>query len=76
MRELDLVVPQRGIDEHGLKQGDVGTIVHCCSGGEAFEVEVVTVERQTIAVMTLTSADIRPFKPSEIFHVRELTTAR
>ncbi|GBC99829.1 hypothetical protein HRbin17_02360 [bacterium HR17] len=76
MRELDLVVLKRDIDEHGLKQGDVGTIVHCYSGGEAFEVEFVTVDGQTIAVVTLTSADVRPLKPSEIFHVRELTTAR
>lgn len=76
MRELDLVVLQRDIDEHGLKRGDVGTIVHCYSGSEAFEVEFVTVEGQTVAVVTLTNADIRPLRPSEIFHVRELTTAR
>jgi hypothetical protein len=76
MQVLDLVALERDIDEHGLKQGDVGTIVHCYSSGEAFEVEFVTVDGQTIAVVTLTNADIRPLKPNEILHVRELAMAR
>ncbi len=76
MRELDLVVLERDIDEHRLKQGDFGTIVHCYSDGQALEVEFVTVDGQTIAVVTLTNVGIRSLKPSEIFHVRELTAAR
>jgi len=76
MRTLDLVVLDRDIDEHGLKKGDVGTIVHCYVNGEAFEVEFMTADGQTIAVVTLTSADIRPFKPNEILHVREVAAAR
>lgn len=76
MRELDLVVLERDIDEHRLKQGDVGKIVHYYSDGQALEVELVSVDGQTITVATLTSTDICPLKPSEIFHVRELTAAR
>jgi len=76
MQVLDLVALERDIDEHGLKRGDVGTIVHCYSSGEAFEVEFVTVDGQTIAVVTLTSADIRPLKSNEILHVRELAMTR
>jgi hypothetical protein len=73
VKELDLVVLERDIDEYGLKRGDVGTIVHCYSDSRAFEVEFATVDGQTIVVLTLTEADIRPLKPSEILHARELT---
>ncbi|MCS7192935.1 MAG: DUF4926 domain-containing protein [Armatimonadetes bacterium] len=76
MRVLDLVVLERDIDEHGLKRGDVCTIVHCYGDGEAFEVEFMTTNGQTIAVVTLTIADICPFKPNEILHVRDLAKAR
>lgn len=73
VKELDLVVLERDIDEYGLKRGDIGTIVHCYGDSRAFEVEFATVDGQTIAVLTLTEADIRPLKPSEILHARELT---
>jgi hypothetical protein len=36
-------------------------------------VEFSTVDGQTITVLTLTDADIRPLKPSEILHAREMT---
>lgn len=41
-REHDLVVLERCIDEHYLVKGDVGTVVHCYAGGDAYEVEFVT----------------------------------
>ena len=37
--ELDTVVLSHDIDEHGLKKGDIGAVVHCYSDGLAFEVE-------------------------------------
>jgi hypothetical protein len=71
--ELNLVVLAHDVEEHGLKQGDIGAVVHCYSDGEAFEVEFVTAEGRTIAVLTLTGSDIRPMGSREILHVRELT---
>jgi hypothetical protein len=44
MEELDLVVLTHDIPEHGLQQGDLGTIVHCYTDGQAWEVEFVTAE--------------------------------
>ena len=38
IRELDTVVLSRDLTEHGLKQGDIGAVVHCYKGGESFEV--------------------------------------
>ena len=73
IRELDSVVLTQDIDEHGLKQGDVGAVVHCYPDGKAFEVEFVTAEGKTIAVLTLAQADIRPMSNKEILHVREFT---
>jgi len=37
-----------------------------------FEVEFLTAEGKTIALLTLTSADIRPIRRAEILHVREV----
>ena len=75
IRELDTVVLSHDIEEHGLKQGDIGAVVHCYSDGAAFEVEFVTAEGKTVALLTLTQADIRPMSNREILHVRELTPA-
>lgn len=73
MEELDLVVLTHDIPEHGLLQGDLGTIVHGYTDGQAWEVEFVTAEGRTVAVLTLTRADIRPMESHEILHVRELS---
>jgi hypothetical protein len=72
INELDLVVLLNDKDAYGLKSGDVGTMVHCYQDKKGFEVEFVTADRQTIDVLTLTDAEIRPFAQSEILHTREL----
>ena len=74
INELDLVVLLHDDDVHGLKSGDVGAVVHCHKDGKAFEVEFVSAEGKTVAVLTLTDEEIRPFAQSEILHVRDLTT--
>jgi hypothetical protein len=71
-RELDTVVLTRDFPQHGLQQGDVGAVVHCYEDGKAFEVEFVTAEGKTAALLTLTSADIRPMAGAEILHARQL----
>jgi Domain of unknown function (DUF4926) len=73
MKELDLVVLTHDIPDHGLLEGDLGTIVHGYTDGQAWEVEFVTAEGRTVAVLTLTRADIRPMGSQEILHVRELS---
>jgi len=75
IRELDTVVLSRDIEEYGLKRGDIGAVVHCYQNDVAFEVEFVTGEGKTIAVLTLTAEDIRTIQGKEILHVRELTSA-
>ena len=72
IQELDTVVLNRDIPAHGLRKGDVGAVVHSYVDHKAFEVEFVTAEGKTVAVLTLTERDIRPMRPSEILHAREL----
>lgn len=60
----------RDIEEHGLEQGDIEAVVHRYDGGDAFEVEFVTGEGRTVAVLTLRREAIRPMEGREIVHAR------
>jgi hypothetical protein len=71
IKELSLVVLTRNISEHSLLAGDVGTVVHCYPNESAYEVEFITGLGKTLAVLTLTSEDIRPVA-AEILHVRSI----
>ena len=75
IRELDTVVLTRDFPEHGLRKGDVGAVVHLYTDRGAFEVEFVTAEGKTVAVLTLTEGDIRPMANGEILHARALVSA-
>ncbi len=71
MKELDTVVLRRELPEAGLEAGDVGAIVHC-HADDSYEVEFVSGEGGTVAVVTLSGADLRPIEAREILHVRSL----
>ncbi len=73
--ELDTVVLAHNIQAYGLKPGDIGAVVHVYQEANAYEVEFVTGEGDTVAVLTLTANDIRPIRKREILHVRELMPA-
>jgi hypothetical protein len=72
INELDTVVLTRDLDQHGLKKGDIGAVVYSGPQGKSFEVEFVSGDGTTLAVLTLTDQDIRPVGHQEILHVREL----
>ncbi len=76
IREMETVVLTHDLSEYSLKEGDIGAVVHCYNDAGAFEVEFVTAEGKTVAVLTLTGADIRPLHSREILHVRELASAQ
>ena len=75
IKELDTIVLSRDIPEHGLKQGDIGAVVHIYREREAFEVEFITGQGDTVAVVTLETRDIRLMQDREILHVRKLQAA-
>lgn len=72
MRELETVVLADDVPEYGLRAGDLGTIVMVHQGGAGYEVEFVTLEGGTVAVVTLTASQVRPVDPHEIAHARAL----
>ncbi|MEX1139692.1 MAG: DUF4926 domain-containing protein [Bacteroidota bacterium] len=69
IKELETVVLTRDILNHRLKRGDVGTIVAVHPGG-GYEVEFVTLDGETLGVLSLTSSDVRKAEKGEIPHVR------
>ena len=73
--ELETVVLTKDIQNHSLKKGDIGTVVHIYHNKKIFEVEFVDASGETIAVLTLTENDIRSMDKREILHAREFASA-
>ena len=71
-KELDTVVLVRDLENYGLEQGDIGAVVHCCGQGSAYEVEFVTGEGRTVALIALAEADLRPLGAQDVLHARTL----
>jgi len=71
IRELDTVVLTSDLPAHGLKRGDVGTIVLLHKSG-GYEVEFTTLDGETIAVVSLTAEQVRPIGRREIANARAL----
>ena len=75
MKEFDIVVLTIDIPKSNLKTGDIGTIVMCHKNGEAYEVEFVKFNGETISVECLYNSDIRHVSNDEIPHVRLIKVA-
>ena len=71
IKELDSVVLTVDLPEHGLKKGDVGTVVLMHDGG-GYEIEFMTLGGATLAVMTLTHDQVRAVGGREIAQARVL----
>ena len=75
IKEHDRVVLKTSVAVEGLEAGDVGTVVHIYKDREAFEVEFVTLDGRTTAVVTLEASQLRPVGRHEITHAREMSVA-
>ena len=75
MKEHERVVLKSPVPGEGLEAGDVGTVVHVYRDGKAYEVEFLTQDGRTAAVVTLQAAQLRPVGRREITHARELAAA-
>ena len=75
IKEHDCVVLTADLPEEKLKAGDVGSVVHIHKGGAAFEVEFMTLDGHTVAVVTADSSQLRPVSSRDLSHARELQTA-
>lgn len=71
IEELQSVVLTEDLPEHGLRQGDIGTVVLVHTHG-GYEVEFMTLDGETLAVCTLRNSQVRPIARREIAHVRTM----
>jgi hypothetical protein len=75
INEHERIVLTQSVPGSGLEAGDVGTVVHVYRDGEAFEVEFLTLDGHTAAVLTLEAVQVRPVSRRDITHTRELSVA-
>lgn len=72
----DRVALARDLDEHGLKRGDVATIVdtvpHPAGGPMGMVLEVTNALGESLQVVVVTPADIEPLNANEVLTVRPL----
>jgi len=64
--ELDIVALTRDVREYGLRRGDIGTVVFVYPPGTELEVEFVTDDGVTRAVLTLPGTDLRYVPEDEL----------
>ena len=68
---LDVVVLGRDLPTHGLKRGDLGAVVQVYPP-DGLEVEFVTAAGKTKAVVTLSKADVREVRETDLISVRSI----
>jgi len=68
---LQTVVVRRDLAEHGLCEGDLGTVVEVY-GTTGIEVEFVRASGDTEAVVTLEVGDVRSLTDFDLFSIRRL----
>ena len=66
---LDTVVLDRDLVEHGLRKGDLGSVVEVYEP-DGLEVEFVTASGRNAALMTLNDRDVRPVSDDDLVSVR------
>ena len=66
---LDIVVLDRDFEEHGLRRGDLGTVVETANP-KSIVVEFVAASGRTQALVTLAPSDIRAVNENDLVSVR------
>lgn len=72
MKELGTIVLTSDLPKFGLRAGDLGTVVLVHKHGR-YEVEFITLDGETVAVISLTPEQVRPVGHREIAHARLVT---
>jgi hypothetical protein len=75
IKELDSVVLTTDLPEHRLAKGDIGTVVLVHEGGKGCTVEFMTLNGDTVAVVTLLGDQVRQTAKDEIAHARLVALA-
>ncbi len=72
IHELDRIVLAADLPEYGLERGDIGTVVLVHQDHKGYEVEFVTLDGETVAVVSLYPSQLRPIAHREIAHARSV----
>ena len=75
IKEHSSVVLTEPVSSAGLQIGDVGVVVHVHRDGEAYEIEFLTLDGNTVAVETLSAHQVRAATNRDIPHVRQTLAA-
>lgn len=75
IKEHDRVILTESIEEYGLEAGDIGAVVFVHGDEEGYEVEFVTLDGKTAAVLELEAHQVRAAGSREIPHARSLAAA-
>ena len=70
IQELESIVLITDLPEYGLERGDIGTVVLVHRYDAGYEVEFVTLDGETVTVVSLLPSQIRPIGHREIAHAR------
>jgi Domain of unknown function (DUF4926) len=70
--ELKTVILTADLPEYGLKAGDLGVVVLVHRHG-GYEVEFMTLDGETVAVVSLSPDQVRAARHREIAHARLVT---
>jgi hypothetical protein len=71
MKELETVILTEDLPEHGLRRGDLGTVV-LVHGERGYEVEFMTLDGETVAVTSLFPHQVRSVARREIAQARAI----
>ena len=74
-RELETVVLERDIPEHGLRKGDLGAVVELYEP-DGLDVEFVGASGKTQALVTLQTNDVRGVLDEDFVSVRSVAPRR
>lgn len=70
-KELQTVVLNRDLPEHGLRKGDLGAVVQVYEP-DGLEVEFVSASGKTEALVTVKEGDVRAVSDGDLIAVRQL----
>ncbi len=73
--QIVLTADVTGDGEEELKAGDVGTIIHVHPGGQAFVVEFMTLDGDTVTIATVLPFQVRVVSSEDMTHARKMEIA-
>ena len=76
IREHQRIVLTVPVPAEKLEVGDVGTVVHIYRDGQAFEVEFMTLDGETLAVVSFHEHQVRPVDQRELAQARSMPWRR